>query len=314
VETAHTVTARRTRGGHATPRVAPYLFLTPALALFLFALLLPIAYTFYLSVMRQQISGLGFDADARELVFVGLDNYLAALTHPQLVASVGRALVYGGLLVPTMLGLALLFALLLDHARVRFANFSRLAIFLPYAVPGVIATLLWGFLYLPQISPFHHLLDQFGLPAVDLLGSRSVFAALANIGVWGGTGFNMIIIYTALRALPREVLESARVDGCSEFQLALRVKLPLVFPAVILTAIFAIITTLQVYTEPETLSPLTSAIFSTWSPMMKVYRDAFVQNDLYLAAATSLILAVGIFAISFGFLRLVHARAFGEDR
>jgi multiple sugar transport system permease protein len=310
---AQATTGRRRRGG-PTPRLAPYVFVAPAIVMFTLFLALPIAYTIYLSVMRQQISGLGFDADAREVVFVGLDNYGRALTDPELLASVGRALIYGGLLLPTMLGLAVLFALLLDHPRTRYGNFSRLAIFMPYAVPGVLATLLWGFLYLPQVSPLHYALDAFGLPSVDLLGTRSVFGALANIGVWGGTGFNMLIIYTTLKALPREVLESARVDGCSEFQLAVRIKLPLVVPAVILTAVFSVIATLQVYAEPETLSPLTSAIFSTWSPMMKVYRDAFVQNDLYAAAATSLILAVGIFAISFGFLRLVQARAFGEDR
>lgn len=305
---------RRGRQGFVTRRLAPYLFLAPALLMFTLFLLLPIFYTIYLSVRRQQISGLGFDEGAREVIFVGFANYAAALSDSELLHSVERALIYGGLLIPVMLGLALLFALLLDHPKVRFANFSRLAIFLPFAVPGVLATLLWGFLYLPEISPFQYVLDELGGPTIDVLGSTTVFGALANIGVWGGTGFNMIIIYTALKALPREVLESARVDGCSEFKLAVRIKLPLVMPAVILTAVFSIIATLQVYAEPETLSPLTPAIFSSWSPMMKVYRDAFIQNDIYSAAATSLILAVGIFVISFGFLRIVHRRAFGEDR
>lgn len=63
-----------------------------------------------------------------------------------------------------MLGLALLFALLLDTDGLRARGFSRLAIFLPYAIPGVIAALMWGFLYLPDVSPFLYLLDAAGLP------------------------------------------------------------------------------------------------------------------------------------------------------
>ena len=295
------------------PLAAPYLFMAPALLLFLLFLVLPLGYAIYLSVVRQQVSGLGFDPSTASTVFVGLDNYTAALTDPQLIRSLGRVLVYGLLLVPTMLGLALLFALMLDVPRARFAGFSRLAIFLPYAVPGVLATLLWGFLYLPDISPINDVLQWLGGPQLSVLGERSVYGALANIGVWGGTGFNMIVIFTALKSMSGEILEAARVDGCSEFQLAWRIKIPLVMPAIILTAVFSIIATLQVFAEPQTLSPLTSAIFSTWSPIMKVYTDAFVQNNIYAAAATSIILAVGLFVVSFGFLRSVQGQAFRED-
>ncbi|CAM5357297.1 hypothetical protein SHIRM173S_02058 [Streptomyces hirsutus] len=122
---------------------------------------------------------------------------------------------YGCIVVPVMLGLALVFALMLDSERVRLAPFTRLAIFLPYAIPGVIAALLWGFLYLPDVSPFYFVLDRFGLPQPDLLDGGPLFLALSNIAVWGGTGFNMIVIYTALRAVPAEVYEAAKLDGAT---------------------------------------------------------------------------------------------------
>ncbi len=306
--------AVRSRGGRLVPRSAPYLFMAPGLTLFVLLLLLPIGYTLYLSLVRRKVSGLGLTPGAATTEFVGLQNYTDAVTDPELVRSVGRVLVYGGLLIPTMLGLALLFALLLDHPRVRFAGFSRLAIFMPYAVPGVLATLLWGFMYLPEVSPFQYVVDELGGPQLNLLSPTSVYGALTNIGVWGGTGFNMIVIFTALRAVPREVIEAARVDGCSDFQLAWQIKIPIVMPAIILTAVFSIIATLQVFAEPQTLLPFTSAIFSTWAPMMKVYADAFIRNDIYAAAATSIVLAFGIFVASFGFLRLVQRRAFAENR
>lgn len=309
----------RTRGtrasrAHLRPRAAPYAFLAPAMVLFTLLMAAPIAYTVYLSVMRSRVSGLGLGGDARRTVFVGLETYATIVADSELWASAGRVLVYGVILVPTMLGLALLFAVLLDMPRVRFARFSRLSIFLPYAIPGVLATLLWGFLYLPSVSPFHDIMRALDLPEIDVLTDTAIFGALANIGVWGGTGFNMIVIYTALQAVPREIYEAARVDGCSEWQLAWRIKIPMVTPALVLTAVFAIITTLQVFSEPTTLSPLTNAIPPTWSPLMKVYNDAFVRNNLNVAAATSIVIALATLVASFGFLRLVQSRAFAEDR
>jgi multiple sugar transport system permease protein len=210
------------------------------------------------------------------------------------------------LVLVVMLGLALLFALLLDSARVRLARFSRIAIFLPYAVPGVAATLLWGFLYLPSLSPIRDVLD------VDFLGATTVTYSMANVAVWGGVGFNMLVLYTTLRAIPRDLYEAARLDGASEFQIAVRVKIPILTPAIVLTTVFSIIATIQVFTEPTTLRPLTNTISSTWSPLMKVYRDAFVTGDLYSAAATSIVIAAISLVLSFGFLRVVRSHAFRE--
>ncbi|TMR14655.1 sugar ABC transporter permease [Nonomuraea turkmeniaca] len=287
-------------------RSAPYLFLTPAIVLFTLFLAVPIGYTVYLAMLRTKVSGLGLGKGSRREVFVGFDNFAAALADAELWNGWLRVLGYGTLVLVVMLGLALLFALLLDSARVRLAQISRIAIFLPYAVPGVAATLLWGFLYLPSLSPIREILD------IDFLGATTVTYSMANVAVWGGVGFNMLVLYTTLRAIPRDLYEAARLDGASEFQIALRVKIPILTPAIILTTVFSIIATIQVFTEPTTLRPLTNTISSTWSPLMKVYRDAFVTGDLYSAAATSIVIAAISLVLSFGFLRVVRNRAFGE--
>ncbi|MEU6730478.1 sugar ABC transporter permease [Nonomuraea wenchangensis] len=286
--------------------VWPYLFLTPAVVLFTLFLAVPIGYTVHLAMRRTKVSGLGLGKGARREVFVGFDNFSAALADAELWQGWLRVLGYGALVLVVMLGLALLFALLLDSARVRLARFSRIAIFLPYAVPGVAATLLWGFLYLPSLSPIRSVLDA------DLLGATAVTYSMANVAVWGGTGFNMLVLYTTLRAIPRDLYEAARLDGASELQIAVRVKIPILTPAIILTTVFSIIATIQVFTEPTTLRPLTNTISSTWSPLMKVYRDAFVTGDLYSAAATSIVIAAVSLVLSFGFLRVVRNHAFGE--
>ncbi|MFI7440741.1 carbohydrate ABC transporter permease [Nonomuraea indica] len=291
----------RRRGG-----LAPYVFLAPAMTLFALFMVVPIGYTVYLSLHRTKVSGLGLGKGARKEVFVGLDNYAVSVGDGELWAGWLRVLGYGVLVLVVMLGLALLFALMLDTARVRLARFARIAIFLPFAVPGVAAGLMWGFLYLPSLSPFHEL---FG---ADLLSRTTVVYSMANIAVWGGTGFNMLVLYTNLRAVPQSLYEAARIDGASELQIALRVKIPILMPAIILTTVFSVIATVQVFTEPSTLRPLSNTISSTWSPLMKVYRDAFVTGDLYSAAATAIVIAGVSLVLSFGFLRLVRDRAFGE--
>ena len=300
------------RQGSAHGRAAPLLFLLPAAVLFTLFLLIPIGYAIELSLHALRVRG-GLIGQRRE-VYVGLENYRSTLSDPELWHSLQRMLVYGAIVVPVMLGLALIFALMLDTPATRFGRFSRLAIFLPYAVPGVIASLLWGFLYLPGVSPIRYVAEHMGLPAPNFFGVHSIFGSVSNIAVWGGVGFNMVVLYTSLRAISGEIYDAARVDGCNELQIALRIKIPLLSPALIMTTVFSLIATLQVFNEPMTLSPLTNVIYSTWMPLMKVYRDAFVDGDIYSAAATSVVLAIATLVVSLGVLRLFQSRAFSEDR
>jgi multiple sugar transport system permease protein len=287
---------------------APYAFLLPATILFALFFALPIGYAVWLSLHKVQVKGLGLGSGARSEVWAGFENYADALTDSELLDGALRVLGYGAIVVPVMLGLALAFALMLDSDKVKLAPFTRLAIFLPYAVPGVVAALLWGFLYLPDVSPFYFVLEKLGLPQPDLLDGGGLYAALSNIAIWGGTGFNMIVIYTSLQAIPAEVYEAAKLDGATPLQTALKIKIPMVAPSLVLTFFFSIIATLQVFSEPTTLKPLTNSVSTTWSPLMKVHRDAFGEGDIYSAAAGAVIIAVATLVLSFGFLRAANSR------
>jgi multiple sugar transport system permease protein len=126
-------------------------------------------------------------------------------------------------------------------------------------------------------------------------------------------GFNMIIIYTSLRGIPGEVYEAARIDGANEWMIAWRIKIPLVAPALVLTGLFSLIGTLQVYGEPTTLRPMTNEISQTWVPLMKIYRDAFARDDLSLGAASSVVLAIGTLIVSVILLRVTQRNSFGGN-
>lgn len=295
----------RRRRTSLRPRVAPYLFSAPAMILYLAFTVIPLGYAFGSSFFAQRLTGGGI-LGTRQTVFVWFDNYVDVFTNASLVAGLGRLAIYGIIAVPLTLGLALVFALLLDAQGTRFKRFGRTAIFIPYAVPGVVAALMWGFMYLSSTSPFSYVTRSLGLGSIPFLEPDGLYGSIANITIWGGIGFNMLVIYTALQSIPNEMIEAARIDGASEVQIALRIKVPLVGPALILTSIFALLGALQLYGEPAMLMPLTNSISTTWAPLMSIYRDAFVLDNLSSAAAASMVLAVGTAAVSLAVLAIVR--------
>jgi multiple sugar transport system permease protein len=286
--------------------IAPYLFSAPAILLYLGFTVIPVFYALQSSFFAQRLTGGGV-LGIKRTVFVGWGNYLGVFQDASLLSGFGRLAIYGIIAVPLTLGLALLFALLLDAPGARIRGFSRTMIFIPYAVPGVVAALMWGFMYLPSTSPFSYVTRQLGLGSIPFLEPHGLFGALANISIWGGVGFNMLIIYTSLQSIPDELIEAARLDGANEVQIALRVKVPLVGPALVLTSIFGLLGALQLYGEPTMLKPLTNSISDTWAPLMTIYRDAFTLDNLPAAAAASMVLAVGTAVVSLAVLAIVRA-------
>lgn len=287
--------------------LTPYLFILPFGVLFILFFLLPILYAVYQSLFHFRRTGLGLTGAT--IGFNGLGNYVDVLIDPKFYASIGRMLLYGIVQVPVMLILALVLALLLDSAIVRFKAFFRLAFFVPYAVPGIVAALLWGYLYDPELSPVVKGLQALHLPAPDFLGFGTVLWSIANIATWTYAGYNMLIIFAALQAIPGEIYESARMDGCSGLRIAWYIKVPLVAPALILTCIFSVIGTLQLFAEPQVLSSISNNITTSYTPVLYAYNTAFAYNNYYYAAALSVVLALVTFAFSFGILRVTQRQA-----
>jgi len=299
---------RASRAGAGRAGWAPVLFLAPFGVLFTLFFLLPIGYAIYQSLFKVHVSGLGLGPSSTTTVFAGFSNYAQVFGDPSFWSGVGRVLLFGIVQIPVMLAFATILALLLDSAAVRFRRFFRLAFFLPYGIPGVIAAILWSFLYLPGLSPVVAALHDTGFGTVNFLGTNSALWSIANIVTWEYTGYNMLIIYAALQAIPADLYEAGRIDGASEWTMAARIKLPMVVPALVLTGIFSIIGTLQLFSEPQVLRAITSNISSSYTPNLFAYTQAFTGNNPNYAAAIAVVLAIGTFILSFGFLRLVQRR------
>jgi multiple sugar transport system permease protein len=271
---------------------AAYLFVAPFFVIFLAMIVTPLVYSGYLSFFREQLIGGN--------AFVGLENYVEALQDPAFVSGVLRMVRFFFLQVPLMLVLSVLFALVLDSGRLRLQRFVRLSIFVPYAVPSVIAALMWGYLYGPDFGPFTQVADALGLPAPRFLTEQWMLPSIANIVTWGFVGYNMIILYAALRSIPTEQYEAARIDGAGEARIAWSIKLPAIRPALLLTLIFSVIGSFQLFNEPMLLSNLApNVIGSSYTPNIYAYNLAFVNQEINYAAAIAFLLGFVIMIVSY---------------
>jgi len=284
----------------AKNRGAVIFFVTPFAVLFALFYIIPIIVAIYQSLLTVEREGT-FGKPTE--VFGGLVQYARVFQDDAFWASILRVAGFGVVQVPIMLGVALLLALLLDSPLVKGKRFFRLAFFAPYAVPGVIAAVMWGFLYSPNLSPFTAITSE-----INFLGADLVLWSIANVVTWVFIGYNMIIIYSALLAIPTELYEAARLDGASQARIAWSIKIPLVAPAITLTSIFSIIGTLQLLAELQVFKSFTSAVTSTYTPNLLIYSTASVPN-VNLAAAFSVVLALLTFALSFTVLKLTQRKA-----
>lgn len=276
--------------------------LTPFFALFTVVMVVPVGYAVWLSLFTEQQSGLGFGGT--HTVFSGLGNYAAALGDHAFRDGFLVLLGYCALYLPLLLAGALTLALLLDSALARARRFFQLALFLPHAVPGVIAALIWVYLYTPQLSPVVAAMESGGL-GFDFLSPSGALPSVVNIALWEWLGYNMVIFYAALQAVDRSVIEAATVDGAGAWRIATGVKIPLIRSSLVMVALFTVIGSLQLFTEPLILNQgAGSAVTSSWTPNMYAYTAAFARNDYGLAAASSVLLALAAALLSFAVTRL----------
>jgi multiple sugar transport system permease protein len=271
---------------------AGFLFTAPFMVLFLALFIAPLVYALYLSLYREQLVG--------GTTFVGLDNYTEGLKDKEFTDGVKRMALFLVVQVPVMLGLALVFALILDSGKVWFAKLLRVGIFVPYAVPTVIAALMWGFLYGRDFGPFADVADKLGTSPPNFLGESTMLWSIANVSTWTYTGYNMIILFAALRSIPSELYEAAAVDGAGPVRTATSIKLPLLRPALLLCTIFSVIGSFQLFAEPRIFYDIAPQVIGkSYTPNLYVYNLAFADQRLNYAAALSFLLGVVVFIVSY---------------
>ena len=278
-----------------------WLFIAPFGLVFLIFLVAPLLYALYLSLYTKGL--------ATGTTFAGIDNYVRAFTDPSFLKGISFVIRFSIILIPVQMAVSLAAALVLDNLTTRFARFSRLMIFLPYAIPAVIGALMWGFLYSPSFGPLQQIFGVFNQPAPVLLNADNIFGSLLNVVTWQWAGYYMIIIYAALQGIDPTLYEAARIDGANARQIAFRIKIPMVSSALILILVFALIGTLQFFTEPQVLGPVANGtITPDFTPNIYAYNLAFSYAQFNYASAISFALGIVVFIAVYVFLFFTRKR------
>ncbi|TDY50210.1 carbohydrate ABC transporter membrane protein 1 (CUT1 family) [Alicyclobacillus sacchari] len=275
-------------------RLSPWSFLLPFLLLFTAFLIVPLLYAFYTSLFIHRM-GIAY--------FVGFQNYLNAFRDVAFWGSIVNVMKYAVIQGVIMLALSLALALLLDTKFARFKAFFRLVYFLPYAVPGVFASIMWGFLYSKPLDPL--------LQAIhfDPLASGAFLYSIVNIATWEWAGYNMTLYMASLTGVSADIYEAAKMDGCNEMQLAWYIKIPLLRPTIVMTIILSFIGSMQLFNEPFLLEALTP-VSQTFAPNLDIYNMAFSLTNLPYAATLSVLL--GLITILISVIVMVLTRFLGR--
>jgi multiple sugar transport system permease protein len=304
---AHVAPAKSPRGSarglsfQSRQSVAGALFVLPFVVIVVLFLALPLGYALWLSLHSESL--------ALGTRFTGLAQYGHVFRDPEFRAGLWRVIRFGAVQIPIMLGLALVGALALDAINSRVARLFRLVAFMPYAVPVVIGALMWGFLYSKTFGPLAGISDLWGGSPVNFFGGNLLLVSLGNVVTWAWTGYNMIVLYSALQGLPREMYEAAVVDGASPIQVAWHIKVPAIRQAISLAAIFTVIGTMQFFNEPAVMARFAPDIDAGYTPNLYAYSQAFRFSAFNYSAATSFALGLAVFVLSYTYVLITRRRA-----
>ncbi|KIT14841.1 carbohydrate ABC transporter permease [Jannaschia aquimarina] len=287
-------------------RATPYLFLAPAVLVMAVALLYPIGYMIWASFLDWNPSQRIGEAE-----FVGLRNYIYLLGDAAFRESFWVTIRFAAIVVTVEMVLGVGLALLLDR-KLRGMTVLRTIFILPMMIAPIVVGLMWRYMYHPTVGTLNRMLESVGLPSAPWLSDGTwAFASIVIADIWQWTPFIFILALAALQSLPQSAMEAARIDGASGWQLIWHVKLPLMLPVLIVTALLRLIDAFKVL---EVILVLTNGGpgLSTEIVALRIARTAQEFQDLGTAAAMSnllLILLLVLTILMFGYTRLTERRA-----
>ena len=287
------------------PRLAAWGFAAPALAIIGLFFLAPVAAALALSFTDFDLYAL---ADLGNLRFVGLDNYLALLQTPLFWRALGNTLYFVVLGVPLSIGLSLGAAMLLNSPLARAQAFFRTALFAPVVTTLVAVAVIWRYLFHTRYGLVNEALAGIGIDPIDWLGDPHwSMPTIILLAVWKNFGYNMVILLAALQAIPRELYESARIDGATRWQQFPHVTLPSLGPTLSMVSILTMAGYFQLFAEPYVMTE-GGPLKSTLSVLYFMYEQGFKWWNLGVASAVAFLLFGLVFAASAALLRFARAR------
>ena len=224
----------------------------------------------------------------------GFQNFKIVLDDFRFIAAAKNTFLYVLLTVPVMTLVVLFLALLLDIYRSKWHQYVRLAYLIPGCYVGAAGVLVWYAALEPQVGPFRAVLNFLGYDKqADIFNPGHLVVIFALMSVVANAGGWIIVQYGGLQEISDEILEAAKLDGCNQFQLATKIKLPLVKKNVVYMVILVVAASVQLFAEPYIVN---SAIFfglaKDWSLNQLSYTLAFGEGDFSSASAISVMLLI----------------------
>jgi alpha-glucoside transport system permease protein len=287
-------------------RLQPFVFVGPAVAILIWYLALPVFRTFWLSLFGRD----GPPADASFLAalqsdaFVGLANYVAIFTERLLTEAFRNNLMWIVFGSTFSVVFGLLAAVLADRSK--FERVSKSLIFLPMAISFVGASVIWNFMYevrpadAPQIGLLNAITVALGGSPhpwdkwIEIAPWNNLF--LIVIVIWLQTGYAMVLFSAALKGIPEEILEAARVDGATEVQIFFRVMIPFILGTIITVWTTVVIFTLKIF---DVVWVMTGGQFGTHVIATQFFRQSFTARNSGAGSAIAIILLITVIPVMF---------------
>jgi alpha-glucoside transport system permease protein len=301
-------------------RLLPWVYLGPALGVLIAFLVLPTLNTFYISFL-----------DARSQRFIGLDNYIYALTHPAMQEAFGNTMLWLVGVTGVSVSLGLLLAVLMD--RVRYEAIAKSLVFMPLAISFVGASVIWRFVYAfrpegsNQIGLLNAIATRLGFQPVGWLVERcleisptwpdwqipgtnwliscwgipnfNTFALIA-IMIWLETGFCTVLLSAAVKGIPKDLLEAARMDGASEVQIFWRITVPMIRSTLAVVATTVVILVLKIF---DIVYVMTGGNQGTEVLASRMVKEMFKFRDFGHGSAIAVLLLIAIVPVMISNIR-----------
>lgn len=290
-------------------RLVGYLFLLPDLVGLTVFWVLPLVFLLYLSLHEW--------TTLSPRTYVGLRNFAELMNDSLWWKSVRVTLTYLALYLPTMVGLSLGLAVILN-SQIRAKNWFRTGFLVPFAIPMVIAGVIWAFMLNSSFGVVNYVLRQLlHLPVLSQLGwelparmwlasTTQALPVIIFVGIWKSVGFYMIIFLAGLQEIPSEYYEAAKIDGASSLRLFRDITVPLLKPVIMFVVLISAFRAFQVFDQVFVMTH-GGPYYATYTMMLFIYEKGFRFFRFGYAAAASVMLfaMVLVFALAqFRYLRI----------
>ncbi|MFC0213679.1 carbohydrate ABC transporter permease [Paenibacillus chartarius] len=269
-------------------RILPYVFVGPAVLLLGWLLLLPTLRTLYLSFL-----------DAGSENFVGLANYAAIFTNRLLLVALRNNLMWVVLGTAACVGFGLLIAILADRSS--FERLAKAIVFMPMAISMVAAGVIWKFIYYyqpgqTQIGLLNAIVTKFGVEPMAWTAMNQPWnnLFLIVILIWMQTGFAMVIFSAAIKGIPEDMLEAARIDGASEIGIFFRIIIPFISATILSVTTTIVVFTLKIF---DVVMIMTGGQYDTEVVATQFYRQFFMYRNFGFGSTLAIVLLIAVIPV-----------------